>query len=1066
MSWQVYSMWVYRIERPAKLGARAVFEASRFIDIPFASDYDLHGSHLQRLSTELRVPLFEGFTMPPSIQDSETAAYFKQLLTRPLAVPAGNDTAQSKLLDAFAPVCAERPGHGQSKVAWAHKAFTENWTAFSKEQESLAMEGRWRFLDRNEWPSVWLTEEVIAKSESLCEEASADVDDEHLDRAVDAGGPVDPVCEDPVDHDAAKPRATMAQYVAIVGRDVALNLEGLALARVEKPKRMYQTDAEIHQHYIETTGGGHAVDDEAGDEVAEAARDTVPTKYTGVFLPIRWVFEEHDMKTLLHFGHKLRPSRLAKDLLALPCFACTPDTKVPDQTQLASTHMHNMRNYAGLRQLSVEDHRVLMEKQDKDLEVNADEGEPDTHVSTMPKRSLPSYAGLPPGATFASQTVFDKPSAFIKELLANLPEKERLTRDQTLFMVKFAEACDQAYEDEGEPPSARRSNHILLLGQGGSGKSHVVQKLVFVIVEFLWPTDVPEEPSLIVVAASNAQAKSISTVDVKARTIHNATCMRVQKYQNANMKPGKKQAVLTRTWDNVRVLVIEEASMVGASICNMLSYRAAWGRSLTHEVPPGTYSNIEGGQYVRAFGRVPIVIFLGDFMQLPPTAMISLIEDVNAKNEDGTYKYAEPPTVEIQHACSLFQRIPHVFELRGTKRFVEGDPLADFLTRMRASLPPSRHKQRFSSKLWDQFAKTFAKDNYGQVDKRHRQSRFLNGHGLAIYWETISRWASLRARRDARALNVPLVFMQAADECNTLRDDNARLRMLEVVNAHNTGDAHGVFLCHEGMRVRFLQKINASAGLVQEQKGTIVDFVFEARDRERYTHAERNGELFIPRFLAAGIWLQLDNFAGGPVYQDLLEGDLVQEVDHGSSGSNSMPCEGGICSGCYGSAPCSKECGHEGEHRCAECLRNARREERARGLYCLSPMESTFSWRSSDVHSVRRQAFTLTHANYMTSTGCQGFTIRTGVTIDCARLEPAGKTGLKEDTWWFHLYVMFSRATRMQDLLLLRPPPKELLEKGPPASIVSALQQFEAKRLRSVAEAEAFALDVGIELPT
>jgi len=72
---------------------------------------------------------------------------------------------------------------------------------------------------------------------------------------------------------------------------------------------------------------------------------------------------------------------------------------------------------------------------------------------------------------------------------------------------------------------------------------------------------------------------------------------------------------------------------------------------------------------------------------------------------------------------------------------------------------------------------------------------------------------------------------------------------------------------------------------------------------------------------------------------------------------------------------------------------------------------------------------------------------------------------MKDDTWWFHLYVLFSRATRMQDLLLLRPPPKELLDKGPPQSIVSALQQFEAKRLTSVAEAEAFALRVGIEVP-
>ena len=217
--------------------------------------------------------------------------------------------------------------------------------------------------------------------------------------------------------------------------------------------------------------------------------------------------------------------------------------------------------------------------------MNGDEGNIDS-VSAVPKRTLPSYAGLPPGATFATQTVFDKPSAFIRKLLADLPRKERLTRDQTLFMAKFAEACDQAFEDEEKPPSERRSCHILLLGQGGSGKSHVVQKLVFVVVEFVWPPSSLEEPSLIVVAASNAQAKNISTMHVKARTIHNATCMRVQKYVNAKMRPGNKQAALTRTWENARVLVIEEASMVGAAICNMLSYRAAWGRSRTHDVPP------------------------------------------------------------------------------------------------------------------------------------------------------------------------------------------------------------------------------------------------------------------------------------------------------------------------------------------------------------------------------------------------------------------------------------------------------------------------------------------------
>jgi len=303
-----------------------------------------------------------------------------------------------------------------------------------------------------------------------------------------------------------------------------------------------------------------------------------------------------------------------------------------------------------------------------------------------------------------------------------------------------------------------------------------------------------------------------------------------------------------------------------------LSFRAALGRSQMHDVPPSTYSNFECGRYARSFGRVPIVIFLGDFLQLPPTAMISLIEDVNAKNPDGSYKYEEPPSVEVQHACKLFEKIPYVFELRGTKRFVAGDPLAEFLTCMRADIEPGC--ARFPPAVWEAFERTFAKDAEGILDGRHNEDKFINGHGLAIYWETVSRWSSQRAQRDARALGVPLVFLQAADECNTLTENGIRLRMLEVVNLHKSGDAHGVFVSHEFMRVRFSQKLNAAAGLVQEQKGTIVKFVFHPDDEARYSNL-RPGDIFRPRYLPSGIWLQLDDFIGSPVFRELLDLDLV-----------------------------------------------------------------------------------------------------------------------------------------------------------------------------------------------
>ena len=82
-------------------------------------------------------------------------------------------------------------------------------------------------------------------------------------------------------------------------------------------------------------------------------------------------------------------------------------------------------------------------------------------------------------------------------------------------------------------------------------------------------------------------------------------------------------------------------------------------------------------------------------------------------------------------------------------------------------------------------------------------------------WEIFARWITRRAWRDARAV----------DEWQTL-DNDAYTRVLAVANIYEMGKIHGVFIAHVGMRVRFTGKFNAKYDLVQEQKGTIVDFVF------------------------------------------------------------------------------------------------------------------------------------------------------------------------------------------------------------------------------------------------
>ena len=129
-------------------------------------------------------------------------------------------------------------------------------------------------------------------------------------------------------------------------------------------------------------------------------------------------------------------------------------------------------------------------------------------------------------------------------------------------------------------------------------------------------------------------------------------------------------------------------------------------------------------------------------------------------------------------------------------------------------------------------------------------------------------------------------------------------------------------------------------------------------------------------------------------------------------------------------------------------------------------MEAEFSWRSSDNHSVKRYGFMLTHANYLTATASQGRTIRAPVTIDCGRIHQEGAMGMGDDTWWLNLYVMLSRATKMEHMLLIRPPSRELLERGPPAAVRSALEIFEMREQKSMAEAEVCAERFGILLPS
>ena len=145
-------------------------------------------------------------------------------------------------------------------------------------------------------------------------------------------------------------------------------------------------------------------------------------------------------------------------------------------------------------------------------------------------------------------------------------------------MSLFANACNSAWEEERDdvPVERRKTRHLLLVGQGGSGKTAIVQEIVLPVIDFIFPPEPPDTTSCLMVCASWAQAENISTEVHKAVSCHNAAGMRVGGLRNRDMiglTPATK-VNLQRRWNSKRCLVVEEVSMMSPALFNMLLYRS------------------------------------------------------------------------------------------------------------------------------------------------------------------------------------------------------------------------------------------------------------------------------------------------------------------------------------------------------------------------------------------------------------------------------------------------------------------------------------------------------------
>ena len=94
----------------------------------------------------------------------------------------------------------------------------------------------------------------------------------------------------------------------------------------------------------------------------------------------------------------------------------------------------------------------------------------------------------------------------------------------------------------------------------------------------------------------------------------------------------------------------------------------------------------------------------------------------------------------------------------------------------------------------------------------------------------------------------------------------------------------------------------------------------------------------------------------------------------------------------------------------------------------------------SEKIEVIRWQFPLTHGMLRTAFGAQGLTLEGGVVVDLRR---AG--GLDDDDWWLAIYVMLSRARKLNNMILLgfTAQVEELLRRGPPENLIRVTERLE-----------------------
>ena len=335
-------------------------------------------------------------------------------------------------------------------------------------------------------------------------------------------------------------------------------------------------------------------------------------------------------------------------------------------------------------------------------------------------------------------------------------------------------------------------------GVGGTGKSHVVNSILRLF------TLLGKRKRILVAAPTGAAA-----ILIGGHTIHSLTMLPDNR--------GKDLQELSRIWDGVDYLILDEISMVGAKFLSQLNSRMTRAKGYT------------GPDCDLPFGGVN-VIFTGDFGQLKPVRDLALYSH-SLVSDPALDSCRGKVFIGALMGAYLWRIVNTVVLLKINQRQAQDREYADLLSRVRTGNASSMDragqksdyavlKSRYADRLASIDGDSFDRFRDAPVIVGRRKLRdLLNLRIMGHHAESISAMVHLYHARDKIAGQ------------EVTGDDRVRLWQ---VSSTVTQDSLGKLPLFPGMKVMVQENLAFGNRVVNGTEGTVKDIVFEEHDGVRY----------------------------------------------------------------------------------------------------------------------------------------------------------------------------------------------------------------------------------------